>query len=587
MPSIPSSFIDEVRAATDIVALISHYVPLKPAGKSFKGICPFHHEKTPSFNVSPDRQIFHCFGCGQGGDAFKFLMLYDKLSFIEALAQLAARAGLRMPTSLRGAEGAAGRDERSLWIELHEEACRFFQRQLLEAPGGRKARAYLKDRGLTDQTIVDLGLGWAAESWSDLLEYLTRRGAKPEELGRSGLAIPRRSGRGFYDRFRGRVMIPIRNESGKVVAFGGRLLGGGEPKYLNSPESPIYNKGRLLYGFDRAKDAIRQEGSAILMEGYLDSIQAHQAGIANTVACCGTSLTTGHARLLRRYADRILVSFDPDAAGEAATRRGIDLLLEEGFQVLVVELPSNEDPDSYIRRQGAEAYRRRIASAPSFVDYLIDRAARRYDVGTPRGKADFLNAVLPTLARIPNHVERVAYVSRLSERADIADAAVVEELRRQVMARTHQVSLPPEARRSLRPAERDLVRWLLQTPEEARVLLAEIEEEDFEALVTASILRAMKELLSSGDLSLERILDRLSADADRNLLTRIVLEPSPLGPRQSPRDCLNRLREQRWRQKISRLRTRLGQGSNDDEIAAEIQSLARRIETLGRIETLA
>jgi len=577
MPVLPTSFIEQVRTSTDILDLVGQYVPLKRAGKNFKGLCPFHAEKTPSFNVSPDREIFHCFGCGQGGDAFKFLMLYEKMSFTEAVGHLAARAGLSMPQRAAGPEDR----ERSLFLKLYEEAARLFQNLLKKNP---RALAYLEGRGLTREMIDQAGFGYAPDSWSTLLDHLTRKGAKPDAIARSGLALPRRQGGGHYDRFRNRVVIPIRNESGKIVAFGGRLLGPGEPKYLNSPESPIYNKSRILYGFEIAKTAIRKSGFAILMEGYLDCIQAYQAGIHEAVACCGTSLTTTHARLLRRYTERVVVNFDPDAAGEAAAARSIDLLIEEGFQVSVLSLPDGKDPDQFIREEGGDSYRQRLEAARSFVDYLIERSAGKTDVTTPRGKVDFLNGVLPTLARIPNQVERVGYVSRLAERAEISDAAVVEELRRQVMARAQRVQMTSPAPESVRPAERDLVRWLLQSPEDAPGVLDDVEEEDLEGLATAPILKAMKEVLASDALSTDRVLHRLAGEAEKNLLTRIALEPAPLGPRQSPRDCLNRLREQRWRRQLSRLRAKLAQGIDDDNLTAEIQSLARRIESSGRME---
>jgi len=579
MPMFPTSFIEQVRTSTDILDLVVQYVPLKRAGKSFKGLCPFHAEKTPSFNVSPEREIFHCFGCGQGGDAFKFLMLYEKMSFTEAVTHLAERAGISLPQ-----RSAAPEDrERGLLLKLHDEAARLFQDLLKKNP---RALAYLEGRGLTREMIERAGFGYAPDSWSTLLDHLTRKGAKPETIARAGLAIPRRQGGGHYDRFRDRVVIPIRNESGKIVAFGGRLLGPGEPKYLNSPESPIYNKSRILYGFEIAKTAIRQSDFAILMEGYLDCIQAYQAGINQAVACCGTSLTATHARLLRRYTDRVVVNFDPDEAGEAAAARSIDLLIEEGFQVSVLSLPTGKDPDTFIREEGGDSYRQKLEGARSFVDYLIERSAQRVDISTPRGKVEFLNGVLPTLARIPNQVERVGYVSRLAERAEISDAAVVEELRRQVLARAHRVNMTPPPPDSVKPAERDLIRWLLHSPDDAPALLSDVGEEDLKELATAPILKAMKEVLVSEGISTERVLDRLTGEAERNLLTRIALEPAPLGPRQSPRDCLNRLREQRWRRQLSRLRAKLAQGMDDDNVTAEIQSLARRIESSGRMESL-
>ncbi len=581
MPTIPTDFIDQVRSGTDVVDVVSQYVSLKPAGKNHKGLCPFHKEKTPSFNVSPERQMFHCFGCGEGGDVFKFLMLYEKMSFIEAVEHLANRAGLTIPTSK---QGKAEQDDRALFLKLYEESARFYRQNLLEHSGGRRALDYLKKRGLRGETIEERGFGYAPDKWTSLLEHLTRKGAKPEVIARSGLAVPKREGRGYYDRFRDRVIIPIRSESGKVIAFGARLLGPGEPKYLNSSESIIYRKSYTLFDFDRAKSVIRKEGYAILMEGYLDCIQAAQAGVGNAVASCGTSMTAGHSRLLRRYTDRIVVNFDPDAAGQAAAQRSLDLLIEEGFQVSVLTLPEGEDPDSFIRRHGADAYRERLRDASPFIDFLIARAASRHDVSQPRGKADFLNAVLPTLARIPNHVERVAHVSQLAQQAGISDEAVVEELRRKVMGQTKQVSFAQDSTGVLKPAERDLVRWLFQTPKQAPELLADMNDEDFTELLTAPILKAIQEVITSEELTTDRVMAHLSAEKDRNLLTRIALEPSPLSQRQNPRDCLNKLRQERLRRQLTQLRAKLARGFGDDSIAAQIQTLARRIENLGRIE---
>ncbi len=573
MPSIPQDFIDLVRSSTDIVAVISQYVPLKASGASFKGLCPFHSEKTASFHVNPERQIFHCFGCGQGGDAFKFLMLYEKLSFVESIEHLAARAGLQVPR----ASGASRREEeeRTFLLKLHEEAAKYFRGQLFESNEGAPARDYLKKRGLTPETLESYGFGWAPDQWSGLLDHLGRKGAKPEHVERAGLAVPRKSGKGLYDRFRSRVMIPIRSESGRIVAFGGRILGPGEPKYLNSPESPIYNKSSVLYGFDRAKEAIRKEGFAILMEGYLDCLQAYQAGIGQAVACCGTSLTKGHARLLRRYTERLVVNFDPDEAGVRAARRSIDLLLEEGFDVRVLRLPNGEDPDSFLLKHGGDGYRELLSKALSLVDFLIGEAGKRYDVGDPRGKAAFLNDVLPVIGKIPNRVERVGYIGPLAEHAGITDQTVLNELRRHVEIQAHRFQLPTAEPSVMKAAERDLIRWLISSPEDSSIL-GEIEEEDLEGLRTAPILRAMKELVASGPLAADRLLDRLTSDDVRSQLTGILTYEPPLGPRQTARDCFEKLRQERLQRELKRPRAE----ALTNRQLAELNSLARRIETL-------
>ena len=584
MAIIPQDFIELVRSSTDVVSVIGAYVPLKPSGKSFKGLCPFHNEKTPSFHVNPERQIFHCFGCNEGGDTFKFLMLYDKLSFVEAVEQLAGRAGLQVPKT----SGKARREnqERSSLLEIYVEAQKYFQTQLRDTPDGAKVIAYLRKRGLLDDTIKDYGLGFVPDQWSGLLDHLKRRGVRPENVERAGFAIPRKSGGGFYDRFRGRLMIPIASEMGKIVAFGGRILQHGEPKYLNSPESPVYNKSNVLYGFHRAKDAIRKEGFAILMEGYMDCLQAYQAGVRQAVACCGTSLTAAHARLLRRYTEKVVVNFDSDDAGMRAARRSIDLLLEESFDVRVLVLPDGQDPDDFIRSQGGERYRELVSNAPSFLSFLIEDTSKRYDMKTPRGKAAFLNDVLPVLGKIPNRVERIGYVGPLAEYAGIEDGTVLDELKRHVETRARRFKLPAMEAPAVKLAERELIRWILSSPKDSAIL-DEIEEEDLEGLRTAPILRIMKEEKTLGTLSTEKLLDRLSPDALTTELTRILSEPSPLGPRQSARDCLNGLRKERWQKQLSRLRAKQAQDADDNHLLAEINSLARRIETLGRLETRA
>jgi DNA primase len=573
MPAIPQEFIDRVRSSTDIVAVISQYVPLKPAGASFKGLCPFHSEKTPSFHVNPERQIFHCFGCHQGGDAFQFLMLYEKLSFLEAIQQLATRVGLSLPRS--SSEGRREDEERSTLLRLHEEAEKYFRSQLLESKEGAKALEYLTKRGMQRETLERYGFGWAPDRWSGLVDELSRRGAKPREVERAGLAVPRKSGSGMYDRFRSRVMIPIRGEAARIVAFGGRILGPGEPKYLNSPESPIYNKSSVLYGFHHAREAIRKEGFAILMEGYFDCLQAYQAGIGQAVASCGTSLTKAHARLLRRYTERIVVNFDPDTAGERAARRSIDLLLEEGFEVRVLRLPDGEDPDSFLLKRGAGAYRELLTKALSVVDFLIAEAGKRYDVSDPRGKAAFLNEVLPVVGKIPNRVERAGYIGPLAEHAGITDQMVLNELRRHVEIPSHRFQLPSAEGSALKAAERDLIRWVIASPEKSAIL-EEIEDADLEGLRTAPILRAMKELAAEGRLAAEGVLAKLASADDRNELTGILNHPTPLPHRQTARDCFDRLRQERLQRELKGPHSE----AMTNQQLAEINSLARRIETL-------
>src|SRR5579875_2857032 len=366
---------EEVRAAADIIKIVGDYVRLRKAGANFVGLCPFHQEKTPSFAVHPTRQIFHCFGCGAGGDVFKFVMLMENVTFPEALERLAQKVGVNLPDRQGGATDDSQARERTALYRIHEFAAQFFAAQLSGTAEGRAAKAYLADRGLDDQTLAGFHLGYAPSQGSVLAHALVEAGFSNEVIDKSGLVVPGRDGSERFDRFRRRVIFPITNESGKVTAFAGRALGEEQPKYLNSPETPIYIKSRILYHLHEAGAGIRKLDAAILVEGYMDCIALASVGVQNVVASCGTSLTESQVRLLGRYTRRVTVNYDPDTAGIAAAERSLGLLLEEGFEVRVLTLPEGCDPDSFIRKRGVEAYRERLEQAPAYLDYLADRAA--------------------------------------------------------------------------------------------------------------------------------------------------------------------------------------------------------------------
>ena len=404
------SQVDEVRAAADIVKVVGDYVKLRKAGANYMGLCPFHQEKSPSFAVHPAKQIFHCFGCGVGGDVFKFVMLMDSLTFPEALRRLAEKVGITLSEGFGNETQDANARVRTALLKMHEVAAKFFAGQLSGTTEGRLARAYLEDRGLTDEVVGRFRLGYAPADGQALTRHLTSilREIVPGEVGsvselleKSGLVGRDAERNRHYDRFRRRIIFPISNDSGKVTAFAGRGLGDEQPKYLNSPETPIYTKGRVLYHLDRAAQAIRKLDYAILVEGYMDCIAVASSGIENVAASCGTSLSEGQIRLLARYSRRVVVNYDPDSAGVAATERSLALLIEEGFEAKVLALPGGLDPDSFIRKRGAEAYRELLAAAPSYLDYLTERAAATHDINTPEGKVAAANAVLPYLGRVP------------------------------------------------------------------------------------------------------------------------------------------------------------------------------------------
>ena len=409
-------FLDRVRDATDIVAVISEHVQLKRSGRTWKARCPFHQEKTPSFTVNPDRQIFKCFGCGIGGDVFRFLMEFEKLSFPEAVELLAERAGIPLP---RG--GWSGPPQESVYPALEWAAG--FYRKSLAGPTGAKARDYLDARGLGREVQERFGLGWAPPGWSNLLEHAGKRYPVPL-LERAGLVVTNAQG-GHYDRFRARVMIPIRSALGRTIGFGARTLGDEQPKYLNSPETEVFSKGRVLYGLPEAKEALKETGEGVVVEGYMDALALAQAGIANVVASCGTAFTADQARVLHRYVGKAVLLFDGDAAGIRAAWKSAAVFLGEGLEVRVVALPEGEDPDSFVRRHGAETMREWIARAPGVVgfahDTLLGRVAKREDL---------LKAFAYLGARVDDPIRRRVLLQEAAEQFRFDEAVLVQEARR-------------------------------------------------------------------------------------------------------------------------------------------------------------
>ena len=358
---IAESKINEVRERTDIIELVSQYVSLKRSGANHMGLCPFHGEKSPSFSVHAGRQFFHCFGCGVGGDAFSFLMKIEGLAFPDALRRLADRAGIDLEERQLSAEEERQQQHRERLFQVNELAAIYFHQLLMDQPAGEPGRQYLNHRGYGRKAASEYRIGFAAEAWEGLAEHLRQRGIPLEDARTLGLIRPGKQGRGDYDLFRGRLIFPIIDLSGRVVAFGGRVLDDSKPKYINSPESPIYHKGRVLFGFYQARQTMRQSGEVILVEGYFDQLALFRAGFPQAVATCGTALTGDHAQLLKRYVQRVLLLFDQDAAGKQATFKAMTALQEEGIPAQVIELPAGEDPDSFIRDQGEAAFRERLA----------------------------------------------------------------------------------------------------------------------------------------------------------------------------------------------------------------------------------
>jgi DNA primase len=422
---IPDEALDRVRSATDIVELVSQHVTLKHTGANYLGLCPFHQEKTPSFTVSPSKQIFHCFGCGAGGDAVGFMMRQGNYSFPEAVRFLADRAGIELPER---AEHTSHEDWEKLFA-ANEEAAKFYQDRLWNSPDGKKALGYLKDRGMPDEPARAFEIGYSPASWDGLTGHLKGLGLDFKILEKAGLAIKKADGAGYYDRFRGRLMFPIRDIKDRVIGFGGRAMIKDEmPKYLNSPETPLFKKGETLYGIAIAKEAIRKRDFAIVVEGYMDAIACHRAGVANAVATLGTALTPGHLRLLSRFSKNVLLVFDADEAGLKAAQRSLDVFLSSTPKMAakVALLPEGDDPDSLLNREGPEALKESLKGREKLLEFVIKREA--VDVSDIDGKIKAVNTLTGILARVDDAVERSYYVKMAASELGVEVSAVKEEL---------------------------------------------------------------------------------------------------------------------------------------------------------------
>lgn len=500
MAKFPQSFIDDLRERADIVRLISDYVPLKKRGANWMACCPFHQEKTPSFSVSPAKNIFYCFGCGKGGSVFHFIMEIERVSFPEAVRIVAEKTGVALPTMEDGRRDQEKRHERERLLALNASALEWWEAQL---ESNAEALRYLAHRGITDSTRRAFRLGFAPDRWDGLVAYLKNRGATVEELERSGLAVKRDTG-GIYDRFRGRLIFPVLDLRGQPVAFGGRAIAPDvEPKYLNSPETPLYVKGRHLFGLHLAREAIRQRGFAILVEGYLDLITLYQAGVPNVVASLGTALTGEQAKLLGRFARKCVINYDGDRAGREAARRASEILLAEGFEVKVLLLPDNADPDEFIKRFGVEEYNRRRGAALSHLQFVLEEATRGRDLNRPEDKAAAVEDVLASLRAVRNSLLRREYFDQAMDGLRV-EGALRKELWNAASGgtRLEREAVRQQLERANRPsvtlAERRLLELLLADEEVRRAVLPQIEPEDYQGLPTAGVLRALGALFAQG-----------------------------------------------------------------------------------------
>jgi len=538
----PASFIDDLKAQTNIVTVIGDVVALKKTGNTWKGLCPFHTEKTPSFNVNADKGFFKCFGCGAGGDVVKFVELFQKMPFPEAVRYLATRASMTIPESDGSPDDRARASEREALLKLHEQAAAFFTSQLA-SPMGLRARRELEKRGLTAATIETLGYGYAPAGGRETLHALLTSQGVPLALQlRSGLVRQWEGRTGDY--FRNRLMIPIARDTGAIIAFGGRALEEGQvPKYLNSPETPIYTKGRTLYGLDATKSAIRDKKFCVLVEGYFDFAQVWQAGIQSVAAICGTALTVPQTQVLKRFTSKVVLSLDPDTAGQGATARSAELLVAEGFDVNVALLPAGGDPDTFIRRSGPKAYVERLRGSQSYLDFLLDRSAAGLDLNRPESRKKFIGEMLGVAARIPDAADRDQFADRLAHKARITESVVRDEIRKAAaQKRTQAPAIAVSTTVRILPSEQGLLWMLAHRPVEGLAAVSQLEAGDLDGLMAAPVFELAASLADMPPEVLPELLRERLNEGDRALLERAAASEAPAG---GPTECVNALRRLR------------------------------------------
>jgi DNA primase len=578
-------FVEQLKSSVDIVSVVGEYVRLKKSGtQRYMGLCPFHSEKTPSFTVHVVHQFYKCFSCGAGGDVVKFVMEKEGISFYEALKLLAERYGIPMPKRSQYADEDS--KLRGAIYQMHELAQENF-RANLDGPAGEAARGYLARRGVTPETAGQFGLGYSDRSGRALLRLFEQRNFPAAQMDQAGLVGKRQDG-SMYDRFRNRLMFPIHNESGKIIGFGGRALASpegtpDEPKYLNSPETPIYKKSYILYNLHRAKEAIRKDDRVILVEGYMDAIGVTAAGFRSVVASCGTALTAQQVQTLKRHTQKIVVNFDPDAPGANAAERSISLLLEEGMQVRIMELDGGLDPDEYCKQRGAAAYQERLEGAKGYFYWLADRARARYDLRTTEGQVAVLQFLVPAVQRIPDRLERLQIAVDVAGYVGVDQAnqgRVIDAFKKAAVDRQEKTLEPPKI--PLRHDERMLLNALLAEPEMWSEVIGELKSiETIDSFSSRRIFQAIFALHEAGGrLSFEEVHARLE-ESDQSLLAQAVLSEDARTSREEVLAAIEKMRRTGEQQRRSQLKARIYESEREGKweealrLTGELQGLDR------------
>ena len=562
--AIPQTFLDDLQARTDIVDVVSSYVTLTKKGNRYWGLCPFHSEKTPSFSVSPDKQMFYCFGCHKGGGAINFIMEMEDVGFVDAVSILAQRAGMEVPNTN---ENADSRKRRERLFQLNKEAARYFHGNLSQ-PDAQQAIAYLQRRGLSRRTVTNFGLGYALNSWDALIRAMTEKGYSKREILDAGLAVESQKG-SIYDRFRGRIIFPIIDVRGNVIGFGGRVLDDSTPKYLNSPDTPIYNKSKNLFALNLAKRS--KAGRLILTEGYMDTIALHQGGFDCAVASLGTSLTEDHARLISRYTKEVILAYDGDAAGVNAAQRAIPILDKTGLHVRVLQMRGAKDPDEFIRKFGREAFQRLLDGSENQMEYRLEQLRSKFHLEDPADRVAYLQEAAAMIGKLDSPVEREIYGGRAAETAGIERDTMLAEITSQRRKRRWKQK-KQQQRKALQPAmevqpkERQLRYQDVRSAKAEEGLIGLVmadptlfqdmdglQPEDFSAPALGNLYRQAKTLWeTTGSITLSAMAQGLSG-AEMNLLASLMQKPQMLGEaRQAIADYSRQIRTQKWKREMTK-----------------------------------
>ena len=577
MGLIPQEIIDQVLDKVDIVEVVSGYIQLKKAGRNFRACCPFHNEKTPSFMVSPDKQIYHCFGCGAGGNVIGFVMKYENMEFPEAVRALASKAGVDIPEPR--AEERKGASIGAKLYEINTVAATFFQ-NTLRGGRGRKALEYLKGRGISSETLGEFRIGYAPDEWDALRKYCEAKKIPGDLLRKAGLTIPSEKGKGDYDRFRNRITFPIFNERGNIVAFGGRVMDDSLPKYINSPETVLYSKSNVLYGLNFSKRGMREKGAALMVEGYMDVIVPFQHGVRNVVATSGTALTARQVSMLKKYTDTVIMVFDSDQAGEAASLRGLDILVANGLNVRIVTLPQGDDPDSYVSKHGREKFEEAAEKAKNLFDYKLDLLVKKLG---QRNIGGIVDEMLPTIAKVDSAVIQSDYLKRLAERLGIHEASLRYEMGKvkpDYSYHYEQEARVDTASRNYRSSELHLLGMAITEKALYGKVRDQLGLDKFRDATVIKVMAALGGIYDGGQdrINPGKLISRFEKDEDAKaaIVQALAKADITMDREKVLADCMFCVRKENWEEESNALTLRMKEAKD----TGEIMELARKIKDI-------